>query len=116
MIQLCGYAEKHDLTVGFYGGKQTVIDTILERAKKDFPNLNVAYAFSPPFRPLNAEEDARIIAEINEKKPDILFMGLGCPKQENWMSAHKDKLTAVMLGVGASFDFFAGNVKESPEW
>jgi N-acetylglucosaminyldiphosphoundecaprenol N-acetyl-beta-D-mannosaminyltransferase len=116
MIMLCGYAEKNDLTVGFYGGKQTVIDAILERAEKDFPNLKIVYAFSPPFRPLTEEEDAEITKEINQKEPDILFMGLGCPKQENWMWAHKDKLKAVMLGVGASFDFFAGNVKESPEW
>ena len=116
MIMLCAYAEKNDLTVGFYGGKQKVIDAILERAKKDFPKLKIAYAFSPPFRPLTAAEDAEITAEINEKKPDILFIGLGCPKQENWMWAHKNKIKAVMLGVGASFDFFAGNVKESPEW
>ena len=116
MIMLCAYAEKNNLTVGFYGGKQIVIDAILERAKKDYPKLKIVYAFSPPFRPLTEEEDAAVIAEINEKKPDILFMGLGCPKQENWMSAHKSKLTAVMLGVGASFDFFAGNVRESPEW
>ncbi|MDQ3063266.1 MAG: WecB/TagA/CpsF family glycosyltransferase [Acidobacteriota bacterium] len=116
MIMLCEYAEKNDLTVGFYGGKQSVIDAILERAKRDFPKLKIVYAFSPPFRPLTEEEDIAITAEINEKKPDILIMGLGCPKQENWMAAHKGKLTAVMLGVGASFDFFAGNVRESPEW
>jgi N-acetylglucosaminyldiphosphoundecaprenol N-acetyl-beta-D-mannosaminyltransferase len=116
MIMLCAYAEKNNLTVGFYGGEQTVIDAILERAKRDFPKLKIVYAFSPPFRSLTDEEDAEITDEINEKKPDILFMGLGCPKQENWMAAHKGKLTAVMLGVGASFDFFAGNVRESPEW
>jgi N-acetylglucosaminyldiphosphoundecaprenol N-acetyl-beta-D-mannosaminyltransferase len=116
MIQLCSYAEKNNLSVGFYGGKHKVIDAILERAAKDYPNLKIAYAFSPPFRPLTAEEDTKITAEINARKPDILFMGLGCPKQENWMWAHKDKLKAVMLGVGASFDFFAGNLRESPEW
>ncbi len=116
MIMLCAFAEKNDLTVGFYGGKQTVIDAIRHRAKVDFPQLEIVYAFSPPFRPLTVEEDAEITAEINAKKPDLLFMGLGCPKQENWMAAHKDKLKTVMLGVGASFDFYAGNVKESPEW
>ncbi|MET0753336.1 MAG: WecB/TagA/CpsF family glycosyltransferase [Pyrinomonadaceae bacterium] len=116
MIMLCAFAEKNDLSVGFYGGRQEVIDEILERAKKDFPNLRIAYAFSPPFRPLTEEEDKEITAEINRAAPDILFMGLGCPKQENWMAAHKDKVKAVMLGVGASFDFYAGNVKESPEW
>lgn len=116
MIALCAYAERNYLTVGFYGGKQPVIDAIQKRAAKDFPKLKIAYAFSPPFRPLTEAEDAEITAEINRAQPDILFMGLGCPKQENRMSAHRDKTKAIMLGVGASFDFFAGNVKESPEW
>ena len=116
MIMLCAFAEKNNLTVGFYGGQQKVIDAMLKRAKNDFPNLKVVYAYSPPFRPLTNEEDAEITAEINRKKPDLLFMGLGCPKQENWMAAHKNKVSAVMLGVGASFDFYAGNVRESPEW
>ncbi|MBA2736811.1 MAG: WecB/TagA/CpsF family glycosyltransferase [Pyrinomonadaceae bacterium] len=116
MISLCEYAEKNNLSVGFYGGRQEVIDAITKRAAKEMPKLQIAYAFSPPFRSLTDEEAALIVKEINEKSPDILFIGLGCPKQENWMWAHKDKLKAVMLGVGASFDFYAGNVKESPEW
>lgn len=116
MILLCRYAEKNNLSVGFYGGRQEVIDEILRRARKDFPNLKVTYAFSPPFRALTADEDASITAEINRNKPDILFMGLGCPKQENWMAEHRGKIKSVMLGVGASFDFYAGNVAESPEW
>jgi N-acetylglucosaminyldiphosphoundecaprenol N-acetyl-beta-D-mannosaminyltransferase len=116
MIMLCRYAAENDLSVGFYGGKQEVIDAIKRRAKLDFPDLKIVYAFSPPFRPLTSDEDDQITAEINAAAPDILFMGLGCPKQETWMAAHREKLTAVMLGVGASFDFFAGNVKESPDW
>jgi len=116
MMLLCEYAEKNDLTVGFYGGQQMVIDAIRERAGRDYPRLRVVYAYSPPFRPLTPDEDDAVVLEINAKAPDILFMGLGCPKQENWMAEHKSKLKAVMLGVGASFDFFAGNVKESPAW
>lgn len=116
MTMLCAYAAKNNLSVGFYGGKQEVIDAIKARAQKELPDLRIAYAFSPPFRFLTDAEDALITAEINRAKPDILFMGLGCPKQENWMAAHKDKVQAVMLGVGASFDFYAGNVKESPAW
>lgn len=116
MIMLCEYAEKHGLRVGFYGGKQEVIDAILKRAAKELPGLNIAYAYSPPFRPLTDEEDAKIVEEINRSKTQMLFIGLGCPKQENWMAEHKSKLNCVMLGVGASFDFYAGNVKESPEW
>ena len=116
MIMLCRYAAENDISVGFYGGSQEVIDAIRERASREFPGLNVAYAYSPPFRPLTPDEDEQIVRQINDADPAILFMGLGCPKQENWMAAHRDRLKAVMLGVGASFDFFAGNVRESPEW
>lgn len=115
-LLLCEYAGANGFKVGFYGGKQSVIDAILERARRDFPKLQIAYAYSPPFRQLTAEEDAAVIAEINAAAPEIIFVGLGCPKQENWMAAHKHEVKAVMLGVGAAFDFFAGNVKESPEW
>lgn len=116
MILLCEHAAKNSLSVGFYGGKQEVIDAMISRANRELPDLKIVYAFSPPFRPLTDKEDAAIIEDIKKAAPDILFMGLGCPKQENWMASHKSKLGAVMLGVGASFDFYAGNVKESPEW
>ena len=116
MMLLMARAEKEHLKVGFYGGRQEVINAILERAGHEHPNLEVAYAFSPPFRPLAPEEDEEITANINLSGIQILFMGLGCPKQENWMADHKSRLKCVMLGVGASFDFYAGNVKESPPW
>ncbi|HEV7644662.1 MAG TPA: WecB/TagA/CpsF family glycosyltransferase [Pyrinomonadaceae bacterium] len=116
MTRLCEIAARENIKVGFYGGRQEVIDRILERAKKELPGLQIAYAFSPPFRPLTAEEDAQITGEIQNSGTQILFMGLGCPKQENWMAAHRGRVPAVMLGVGASFDFYAGNVKESPQW
>ncbi len=116
MMLLCDYAEKHDLKVGFYGGQESVIAAIRERAEREYPRLRLVYAYSPPFRPMTAEEDEQVTSEINASAPGILFVGLGCPKQENWMAEHKGRLTAVMLGVGASFDFFAGNVNESPAW
>jgi len=116
MISLCRYAEKNSLSVGFYGGRKEVIDVVTERAAKELPKLKIVYAFSPPFRPLTGEEDEIITAEINAAAPDILFAGLGCPKQENWMWTRKSKSKTVMLGVGAAFDFYAGNLKQSPEW
>ncbi|MGQ0542242.1 MAG: WecB/TagA/CpsF family glycosyltransferase [Blastocatellia bacterium] len=116
MGELCRYAEKENLSVGFYGGQQQVIDMIVERAAVDFPDLKVAYAFSPPFRTLTEDEDETVMQEINAASPDLLFMGLGCPKQENWMAANKGRLRCVMFGVGASFDFYAGNIKECPPW
>ena len=116
MTRFCEIAARENIKVGFYGGRQEVIDAILARAKRELPTLEIAYAYSPPFRPLSEEEDARITEEIKTSGAQVLFMGLGCPKQENWMAAHRGKIPAVMLGVGASFDFYAGNVKESPEW
>ena len=96
MTRLCEIAAEKNIKVGFYGGRQEVIDAILERAKKELPGLHVAYAFSPPFRPLAAEEDAQITEEIKNSGTQILFMGLGCPKQENWMAAHRGRIPAVM--------------------
>ena len=116
MMHLMQYAADNDLKVGFYGGKPEVIEAIKKRVANDLPYLKIVYAYSPPFRPLTEAEDEQIVEEINEADPDFLFMGLGCPKQETWMSDHRDRLKAIMLGVGASFDFYAGNVKESPEW
>lgn len=116
MIGLLAHAAASGWTVGFYGGREDVVEAIKARAARELPALAIVYAYSPPFRPLTADEDARVVDEINAAAPALLFMGLGCPKQENWMAAHKDRLTAVMLGVGASFDFYAGNVKESPAW
>ena len=116
MIKLFGIAERSNLSVGFYGGRQEILDKISVRLKKEFPDLKVNYLFSPPFKPLTDAEDAEITANIKNSGTDILFIGLGCPKQERWMAQHKDKLPTVMLGVGAAFDFYAGNVSESPEW
>lgn len=116
MIELCSVAESRGWSVGFYGASQKVIDQIKTRAANDFPNLNIAYAFSPPFRALATEEEIEIKTDILAAKPDLLFVGLGCPKQENWMSKNSPDLKCVMFGVGASFDFFAGNIKECPPW
>lgn len=116
MIRIFEWAENKGLSVGFYGGRQEVLDAILRRVAGEYPGLKIAYAYSPPFRALTGEEDKAVITEINEKRPDILFMGLGCPKQENWMAKHRGDLESVMLGVGASFDFYAGNIPEAPEW
>lgn len=116
MIALCQYAERKGFSVGFYGSSESVIEAIIQRVKRDFPNLKVAYAYSPPFRPLSEKEDEEITDQINRASPDILFVGLGCPKQERWMASHRNRIKSVMLGVGASFDFFAGNIKECPQW
>jgi N-acetylglucosaminyldiphosphoundecaprenol N-acetyl-beta-D-mannosaminyltransferase len=115
-INLCRYAAENGLKVGFYGGREEVLDGIRERARIDFPSLQIAYTHAPPFRELTPDEDAQIVENINTAGLNILFVGLGCPKQENWMAAHRDRIDAVMIGVGAAFDFYAGNLKEAPRW
>jgi len=84
------------------------------RAK--FPGLQVSYCYSPPFRQLTPQEDEQVVQAINEAGARILFVGLGCPKQERWMAQHKDQIRAVMIGVGAAFDFHAGRVRQAPPW
>ncbi|HMQ04698.1 MAG TPA: WecB/TagA/CpsF family glycosyltransferase [Pyrinomonadaceae bacterium] len=116
MMLIMAEAERKGIRVGFYGGRPEVVERMVGRAGQEHPDLAVSFAYSPPFRPLTADEDKEITDRINASGTQILFMGLGCPKQENWMAEHRDRLNCVMLGVGASFDFYAGNVKESPAW
>jgi N-acetylglucosaminyldiphosphoundecaprenol N-acetyl-beta-D-mannosaminyltransferase len=104
------------IAVGFYGGTETTLARLLARVRARFPNVNVAYANSPPFRPLTAQEDAHVVDEIARSGTRILFVGLGSPKQDFWMHAHAGRIHAVMLGVGAAFDFLAGTKPQAPRW
>jgi N-acetylglucosaminyldiphosphoundecaprenol N-acetyl-beta-D-mannosaminyltransferase len=113
---VCKEASKRGIPVGFYGGSEVVLKRMIENLRSRFPGLKVAYAFSPPFRRLTDEEDKRVVWEINSSGTKILFVGLGCPKQERWMYEHRDKINAVMLGVGAAFDFLAGVKPQAPSW
>lgn len=107
-------AERDRIPVGFYGGTQDVLDALLTRVREDFPALPVAFAFAPPFRPLTGEEDEQVTRDIDASGARILFVGIGCPKQERWMAAHRPFVRAVMLGVGAAFDFLAGSKRQAP--
>lgn len=100
----------------FYGGKEETLIKLKNNLLKRYPYLNIVGMYSPPFRPLTKEEDAKIIEEINAARPDFIWVALGAPKQENWMYEHKGKFCGVMLGVGAAFDFLAGTVKRAPKW
>jgi N-acetylglucosaminyldiphosphoundecaprenol N-acetyl-beta-D-mannosaminyltransferase len=104
------------IAVGFFGATPQVLRRMLDECRRRFPGLRVPYAHSPPFRQLSEEEDAAIVHEINNSGVQILFVGLGCPKQERWMALHKGAVNAVMLGVGAAFDFLAGTKPQAPAW
>ena len=87
-----------------------------QKLKERYPHLQIAGMVSPPFRSLSAEEDAAEVEKINASGADIIWVGLGAPKQENWMYDHRDKVRGVMIGVGAGFDYHAGNIKRAPMW
>lgn len=112
--QLCSAAAAEGVAVGFYGGDPQVLAALTAEAGRLWPELRIAYACSPPFRPLKAEEDQQILAEMNSSDARIIFIGLGTPKQELWMAQHKAHLRAVAVGVGAAFDFIAGKKKQAP--
>jgi N-acetylglucosaminyldiphosphoundecaprenol N-acetyl-beta-D-mannosaminyltransferase len=109
-------AMEHQIPVGFYGGSPDVLRRLQSVVTGLFPALQIAYAFSPPFRPLSREEDEEIVSAINRSGARIIFIGLNTPKQDFWMAAHRGRVHAVMLGVGAAFDFIAGTKPQAPRW
>ena len=100
----------------FYGGTQDTLDQLRAALKEKYPGLQIAGMYSPPFRPLEPEEDEQVIRMINESNVDIVWVGLGAPKQEKWMYEHQGKIHGLMLGVGAGFDYQAGKLKRAPLW
>jgi N-acetylglucosaminyldiphosphoundecaprenol N-acetyl-beta-D-mannosaminyltransferase len=115
-LRLLSAAAEKGIPVGFLGGTQETIELLVNNVHQRFPALQIVYRFSPPFRPVSVDEDELIVKEINDSGARILFVGLGCPKQERWMAEHKGKIQAVMVGVGAAFDFIAGTKRQVPKW
>jgi len=115
-LRVARAASERGIAVGLYGGAPQTLARLSNNLQQRFPGLKIAHAFSPPFRSLTAEEDAQATDEIIRSGARILFVGLGCPKQERWMAAHQGRLPAVMLGVGAAFDIHAGEKPQAPAW
>src|SRR5262245_24796591 len=99
-----------------YGGSPSTLQRLEQRLRAEFPGIRIVGAYSPPFRDLSSEEDTAIVNMINRSGARIVWVGLGCPKQEAWMHAHHHLVNAVMVCVGAAFDFHAGVVKRAPLW
>lgn len=116
MLHLLEAAAKENIPVGFYGATEATLAKLSEKMLIRFPGLNIKSQIAPPFRPLTPEEDQQIIQSINESGVKILFVSLGCPKQEYWIAEHRGKINAVMVAVGAAFNFHAGLVKQAPAW
>lgn len=115
-LRLLAMAEASALAVGFYGGDPQTLARLRQLIGSRFPALEVAYSCSPPFRQLTPQEAGQVVDEINASRASILFIGLGSPKQDYWMAAHKGRVHSVMIGVGAAFDFLAGTKRQAPRW
>jgi N-acetylglucosaminyldiphosphoundecaprenol N-acetyl-beta-D-mannosaminyltransferase len=110
---VCEEAARRGVPVGFYGGQDDVLDDLAASLTARYAGLRIAYRWSPPFRPLTAEEEAKVVDDLVRSGTRVLFVGLGTPKQERWMADHKG-LPMVMLGVGAAFDFLSGRKRQAP--
>ena len=100
----------------FYGSIDETLEKLYSVLTESYPGIQIAGMYSPPFRPMTADEDKEIVDRINETKPDFVWVGLGAPKQEKWMAAHQGRVKGLMVGVGAGFDYYAGNIERAPEW
>ena len=115
LLKICNEAMIREIPIGLYGGTEKSLSVFVNFLKMNFAKLKVNLAISPPFRNLT-EEEKNYTEEINRSGVGILFVGIGCPKQEKWMAKHKAALNCVMIGVGAAFDFFSGEKKHAPIW
>jgi N-acetylglucosaminyldiphosphoundecaprenol N-acetyl-beta-D-mannosaminyltransferase len=113
-LHVCEAAAASQIPIALYGGTPESLQAFTHFLETQFPEIQVACAISPPFRPLTPEEDDAYTQAIADSGARILFVGIGCPKQEYWMAAHQGRIPAVMLGVGAAFDFHSGRVKQAP--
>lgn len=117
MLALAAASEDRGYRHYFYGGAEGVPELLRDRLVARYPRLNVVGTYSPPFRPLTADEDEQVVRRISATRPDLVWVGLSTPKQERWMASHVGRIPgAVLLGVGAAFDFHAGLKKQAPPW
>lgn len=116
MYQLCERAAEVNLPVYFYGGEENTLGALTASLGKAFPNLIVAGAEAPPILPERPLPDEGVTRRINLSGAKLVFVGLGCPKQEYWAAVHAPQVSAVIIGVGAAFDFLAGRKKRAPKW
>lgn len=101
----------------FYGSTTETLDKIKARIAREYPGTEENFLFiSPEFKDKAEPETEEVINKINDFAPDFIWVGLGAPKQEEWMAIHKGRLNAVCIGVGAAFDYYAGNIKRAPKW
>ncbi|MCG5056559.1 MAG: WecB/TagA/CpsF family glycosyltransferase [Limnoraphis sp. WC205] len=115
-LYICEKAAQQDTGIFLYGSTPKVLEKLESNLIQKFPTLKICGSISPPYRPLTIEEDAAFIQQIQTSEARIVFVGLGCPRQETWAFEHRDLLNCPILCVGAAFDFHAGNIPQAPSW
>ena len=117
MLRVCDWGRKYGYRHYFYGSTEDVVRKLEERLTQQYAGLKIVGSYCPPFRALTPREDEAVVRHINSCQPDILWVGLGAPKQQLWMADHLGRIAApVMIGVGAAFNFHSGVVKWAPLW
>jgi N-acetylglucosaminyldiphosphoundecaprenol N-acetyl-beta-D-mannosaminyltransferase len=117
LLDFCRATQANGYGHFFYGGSAGVTERLADALVLHCRRLRVVGTYSPPFRPLTPGEDSEAVEMINQAAPDVLWVGLGCPKQERWMFEHRHRLNVpVIVGVGAAFDFYTGRVAQAPRW
>jgi exopolysaccharide biosynthesis WecB/TagA/CpsF family protein len=116
MRHVCEHAGQQRLGVYFYGGRAEVVERLVERLATSIPDLPIVGHRSPPFRDLTPVEDAEDVERIRASGASIVFVGLGCPRQERWAFTHRARLSVPLVCVGAAFDFHAGTLRQAPAW
>ena len=116
MWKYCEQAARRGESILLYGSTEETLAILQQRLPAAFPSLRIADAIAPPFLAQSAEEDAADVARINASGAGTVWVSLGCPKQEIWMAAHRGRINAVMIGVGAAFEYHAGTIRRAPPW
>jgi len=117
MLAFSEFSQQKGYKHFFYGGTPQTCQLLEEKLRERFPQLKIAGTYAPPFQSTLMNEEEQIIEKINQSQPDVLWVGLGSPKQDYWMVQHRQQLNVpVMVGVGAAFDFISGVKKQAPWW
>jgi N-acetylglucosaminyldiphosphoundecaprenol N-acetyl-beta-D-mannosaminyltransferase len=116
MWRYCARAEANGQAIFLFGATEPTLGRLQTALRRSFPRLRLAGAISPPFRDMSAQETDEVIERLNASGANVIFIGLGCPKQEFWMAQHRARIRAVLVGVGAAFDYHAGTLPRAPLW
>lgn len=116
LLALCKEASLQNISIFFLGSEKEILDRMKARLEREFPELQIAGMEPLPFRPLSATEDDSLVQKLNASSAGLVFLSLGCPKQEYWIAQHKGTIKAVMIGLGGAFPVYAGMKKWAPRW